>query len=198
MIRRPPRSPLFPYTTLFRSLFRPWRWPLTPAMAPPVDTCAAYRSEEHTSELQSPMYLVCRLLLEKKINTHRQRGSAQTGHSALRRCVQDCGECPLRPGALCPVRGSLVGIFITYDGRFFFNDPATPEIYPLSLRDALPISCLAGAGLEGDPVVEQDDLVKRGPDDVCRDRALWKRGHEDGLFRQLHRFVRCPGIPVAP
>src|SRR5437764_11499933 len=74
MIRRPPRSTLFPYTTLFRSLvdLRP---------APDVDAPAglveqqycrvlmqqpADRSEEHTSELQSPMYLVCRLLLEKK------------------------------------------------------------------------------------------------------------------------------------
>src|SRR5947208_6208444 len=76
MIRRPPRSPLFPYTTLFRSAVRP------------VDTFAeriaheardldrgarlslalfdGLRSEEHTSELQSPDHLVCRLLLEKK------------------------------------------------------------------------------------------------------------------------------------
>src|SRR5574340_1386225 len=64
MIRRPPRSTLFPYTTLFRS----WavklygmpvrRWITKPA--------SAGRSEEHTSELQSPKELVCRLLLEKK------------------------------------------------------------------------------------------------------------------------------------
>src|SRR6266487_5701570 len=62
MIRRPPRSTLFPYTTLFRSPPRACfpgpgsriqRWP---------------RSEEHTSELQSPVHLVCRLLLEKKKN----------------------------------------------------------------------------------------------------------------------------------
>src|SRR5256885_12967375 len=77
MIRRPPRSTLFPYTTLFRSrtssarqdTFR-WR------TAPPPDSCSAacralrrrprWRSEEHTSELQSPCNLVCRLLLEKK------------------------------------------------------------------------------------------------------------------------------------
>src|SRR5437762_13163940 len=69
MIRRPPRSTLFPYTTLFRS-----------ASARVLRRCGARqciglslgdrlsgsRSEEHTSELQSPMYLVCRLLLEKK------------------------------------------------------------------------------------------------------------------------------------
>src|SRR3712207_7598968 len=88
MIRRPPRSTLFPYTTLFRSLLLPgvlqgdreppfagrlllrlraarglaalWRIAARPALRPRV------RSEEHTSELQSRQYLVCRLLLEKK------------------------------------------------------------------------------------------------------------------------------------
>src|SRR5436189_3952066 len=75
MLRRPPRSTLFPYTTLFRS--RPCVTALAPPPPQPVayhahDTPAAsrrsaiVRSEEHTSELQSPMYLVCRLLLEKK------------------------------------------------------------------------------------------------------------------------------------
>src|SRR5256885_8623152 len=75
MIRRPPRSTLFPYTTLFRSL------PRTPEFRPsaagtrerktfpsgPEDPLL--RSEEHTSELQSPCNLVCRLLLEKKKST---------------------------------------------------------------------------------------------------------------------------------
>src|SRR5260370_10082672 len=66
MIRRPPRSTLFPYTTLFRShwcVFRPWTADcnhLCPARSSPD------RSEEHTSELQSHLNLVCRLLLEKK------------------------------------------------------------------------------------------------------------------------------------
>src|SRR3712207_6968412 len=95
MIRRPPRSTLFPYTTLFRSngtgfeppppsgraSFHPWHWPRRiqsgvsqieggtaggsrfSAHSPP-------RSEEHTSELQSRQYLVCRLLLEKKKKIH--------------------------------------------------------------------------------------------------------------------------------
>src|ERR1017187_2145603 len=64
MIRRPPRSTLFPYTTLFRSVLC--------AVGATADECCRqfipdrHRSEEHTSELQSPMYLVCRLLLEKK------------------------------------------------------------------------------------------------------------------------------------
>src|SRR5256885_8490462 len=72
MIRRPPRSTLFPYTTLFRSFGPPGGIP-NPAGLP----CAVFvgfpdptRSEEHTSELQSPCNLVCRLLLEKKKNKY--------------------------------------------------------------------------------------------------------------------------------
>src|SRR5574341_1715608 len=65
MIRRPPRSTLFPYTTLFRSgTARPRHVPI--GARPRVTTHRAVRSEEHTSELQSPTKLVCRLLLEKK------------------------------------------------------------------------------------------------------------------------------------
>src|SRR2546426_6009480 len=80
MIRRPPRSTLFPYTTLFRSpstrrsttcrgstsscAGRPTR--RLPSSAPCEPSCRRSRSEEHTSELQSPCNLVCRLLLEKK------------------------------------------------------------------------------------------------------------------------------------
>src|SRR5476651_2535677 len=63
MIRRPPRSTLFPYTTLFRSYL------LTNIKQKPMMHLPAFislRSEEHTSELQSRQYLVCRLLLEKK------------------------------------------------------------------------------------------------------------------------------------
>src|SRR5215210_8616813 len=72
MIRRPPRSTLFPYTTLFRSDVADARAPLADvevehlARLRAVGARADARSEEHTSELQSPMYLVCRLLLEKK------------------------------------------------------------------------------------------------------------------------------------
>src|ERR1017187_4155175 len=64
MIRRPPRSTLFPYTTLFRS---PIETPVMPRVARVLSARYFFsiRSEEHTSELQSPMYLVCRLLLEK-------------------------------------------------------------------------------------------------------------------------------------
>src|SRR2546426_9360639 len=75
MIRRPPRSTLFPYTTLFRSLAAAlalaggeYRLSGAPRMheRPIGDLVDALRSEEHTSELQSPCNLVCRLLLEKK------------------------------------------------------------------------------------------------------------------------------------
>src|SRR5437764_7380154 len=67
MIRRPPRSTLFPYTTLFRSLVHPPPHVLRRPRERDREVLALVeRSEEHTSELQSPMYLVCRLLLEKK------------------------------------------------------------------------------------------------------------------------------------
>src|SRR6266545_6481814 len=77
MIRRPPRSTLFPYTTLFRSLFI--------LLPPPGDGPEPQvgerhdeqRSEEHTSELQSLAYLVCRLLLEKKNINMTERRAAE-------------------------------------------------------------------------------------------------------------------------
>src|SRR5256885_12096482 len=74
MIRRPPRSTLFPYTTLFRSspqLIRhscDGRPPAFPRVLQQLADRCPLRSEEHTSELQSPCNLVCRLLLEKKKN----------------------------------------------------------------------------------------------------------------------------------
>src|SRR5258706_5702911 len=89
MIRRPPRSTLFPYTTLFRSwaeLPRPVMQALKMAGIPPSSVGA--RSEEHTSELQSLTNLVCRLLLEKKKRTtprtraggrRREAATGQTG-----------------------------------------------------------------------------------------------------------------------
>src|SRR2546429_3609729 len=78
MIRRPPRSTLFPYTTLFRSLFSASSTPsqnasictaklkFTPIFMTSACPFSPTRSEEHTSELQSRLHLVCRLLLEKK------------------------------------------------------------------------------------------------------------------------------------
>src|SRR5258708_30993832 len=73
MIRRPPRSTLFPYTTLFRASREARKTPGKPAAVLPdrrhfrePEEHVLQRSEEHTSELQSPDHLVCRLLLEKK------------------------------------------------------------------------------------------------------------------------------------
>src|ERR1044072_7803425 len=107
MIRRPPRSTLFPYTTLFRSMMTIGRSPAT--ISSPVSlttkrmrSSSCKRSEEHTSELQSQRY-------------------------------------------------------ISY-AVFFFNDPATTEIYPLSLHDALPI-------YDDDRSLARDDLIARLVDD---------------------------------
>src|SRR5258708_16461560 len=69
MIRLPPRSTLFPYTTLFRSQHLPMQWAHLSALAVlprNIMGQSEVRSEEHTSELQSPDHIVCRLLLEKK------------------------------------------------------------------------------------------------------------------------------------
>src|SRR6267143_4602652 len=68
MIRRPPRSTLFPYTTLFRSGFHLGR--VQKGQERRLSRFAVSRSEEHTSELQSQFHLVCRLLLEKKKNNY--------------------------------------------------------------------------------------------------------------------------------
>src|SRR5258708_13044436 len=72
MIRRPPRSTLFPYTTLFRSLRQHLIARFLCKLALKDRIRMLLRSEEHTSELQSPDHLVCRLLLEKKNTTARQ------------------------------------------------------------------------------------------------------------------------------
>src|SRR5947208_8618493 len=82
MIRRPPRSTLFPHTTLFRSArarssLCGVRWPVTQihrgCLLCHLKFHTSARSEEHTSELQSPDHLVCRLLLEKKKNNPTER-----------------------------------------------------------------------------------------------------------------------------
>src|SRR5258708_22445093 len=97
MIRRPPRSTLFPYTTLFRSQFlldlpalvTRMRWMADeierifgkrPVVTDTTEMCMSVttRSEEHTSELQSPDHLVCRLLLEKKKNKELKEQSQLT------------------------------------------------------------------------------------------------------------------------
>src|SRR5256885_7015980 len=100
MIRRPPRSTLFPYTTLFRSR-DPGRspirsTPLADSTGPPSagSRSAGSRSEEHTSELQSPCNLVCRLLLEKKKNInhllHNLNPRYSLNHMTIHIQSQDC------------------------------------------------------------------------------------------------------------
>src|SRR5256885_11934717 len=82
MIRRPPRSTLFPYTTLFRSPphSRSVTWESRPADYWRYRQ-ASHRSEEHTSELQSPCNLVCRLLLEKKKTSKPSPAVLQNHHT---------------------------------------------------------------------------------------------------------------------
>src|SRR6266487_950394 len=137
MIRRPPRSTLFPYTTLFRS----------PACKDSPNQCGvgpldreleAWRSEEHTSELQSPVHLVCRLLLEKKKAGVRPNEPAPRLGARESR-IEPAQQRGRSAGPADPASGA-VRIEQCGCGRFFFfNDTATPEIYTLSLHDALPI-----------------------------------------------------------
>src|SRR6266496_2719769 len=105
MIRRPPRSTLFPYTTLFRSRRRPSG--AAPGSGSRRRSPARPRSEEHTSELQSRRDLVCRLLLEKK-NRHDRRSAsdaclsrrgARKGEEAARR-LHPAGAGPDRAASL--------------------------------------------------------------------------------------------------
>src|SRR6266404_3493555 len=137
MIRRPPRSTLFPYTTLFRSRPRCCGWSRT--------RCGRRRrpwsrSEEHTSELQSLAYLVCRLLLEKKKKEHR-RLEPRLSNGLAGEFIDDL------------MQYELLEVFDherAYEYElpaffFFFNDTATTEIYTLSLHDALPISSTAAS-----------------------------------------------------
>src|SRR5258708_15862417 len=96
MIRRPPRSTLFPYTTLFRSVIQARRgalraglfigvWLFSSSHRKP-SAAFIFRSEEHTSELQSPDHLVCRLLLEKK-KKNRQTNGLITDSTCHTRCI---------------------------------------------------------------------------------------------------------------
>src|ERR1039457_6166501 len=98
------------------------------------------RSEEHTSELQSPCNLVCRLLLEKKKNTNikpakEMQTEAKSEWTWMLSCVRGTIMSPRTACSSCSPSSLLFFFFF-----FFFNDTATTEIYTLSLHDALPIS----------------------------------------------------------
>src|SRR6266478_4881134 len=116
MIRRPPRSTLFPYTTLFRSLLYRSNRPHTFGFASMGLPARQQRSEEHTSELQSQSNLVCSLLLEKKTSSifFWCRNSSSFAKSS-----RNANRSPPR--------------------RFVLNETAATFFSTLSLHDALPI-----------------------------------------------------------
>src|SRR3954465_5565259 len=138
MIRRPPRSTLFPYTTLFRSNLTAYARDAY-SRASAREAIGEPRSEEHTSELQSHDNLVCRLLLEKKkkqeadlqtLSVHTKLfPAARAGRRAARRRATVKEP---RSGLARAWSGSLLN-------SFFLNEPATPEISPLPLPAPLPI-----------------------------------------------------------
>src|SRR6202163_2634140 len=136
MIRRPPRSTLFPYTTLFRSSVGSRRigkiWATGGLFE---DIRRAPRSEEHTSELQSPGDLVCRLLLEK-----RDLKSASWRPILKNLTLLDVAQFRQQSDEVNLIGVTdIKGILAAVRDCFFFNDTATPEISTLSLHDALPI-----------------------------------------------------------
>src|SRR3954449_5868340 len=108
-------------------------------MSSPRPVAARTRSEEHTSELQSHSHLVCRLLLEKKKNRN-NRTTSQRHHYhrlSITTHVLCLSISLLLVGSYSMLR--LLVLFFFSFFFFFFNDTATPEIYTLSLHDALPI-----------------------------------------------------------
>src|ERR1043166_4881267 len=127
MIRRPPRSALFPYTTLFRSIAgascNDRALTSTFANAALADVLVKARSEEHTSELQSRLGISYAVFCLKKKRTRSRPRRIDAASTRSRNCATASWE-------------------ISYWRRsmnFFFNDTATTEIYTLSLHDALPI-----------------------------------------------------------
>src|ERR1039457_1168637 len=124
MIRRPPRSTLFPYTTLFRSNENGQAGHLPPnGHADAMNTFP--RSEEHTSELQSPCNLVCRLLLEKKIRL-----------PEVLRCVWYGARSPLQV-SLSPQRSAKARVFRLWQSLIFFCNRADRTFHPLPQRALL-------------------------------------------------------------
>src|ERR1035441_7278301 len=130
MRRRPPRSTLFPYTTLFRSR-NDW-CPLC-AVARSGGTylhAGRSRSEEHTSELQSLRHLVCRLLLEKKGKEGSKRSSRRSSELASAVSAISSSFSSLTISMEISTRSRIID-------SFFFNNSATTEIYALSPHSAL-------------------------------------------------------------
>src|SRR5215468_7762213 len=175
MIRRPPRSTLFPYTTLFRSRrpARPDRHP--PSAIPTAAHARSTRSEEHTSELQSHHDLVCRLLLEKKKNSPaaapRAVPQASSGGAAV---ASHRADDDARRGRHCQHARWL----------FCFNDTATTEIYTLSLHDALPI-------WPHDPAYTQQHGFMHAGIPACAVQRRRERSEEHTSELQSHHDLVC-------
>src|ERR1044071_6563548 len=161
MIRRPPRSTLFPYTTLFRSWATNHELPPTRADA---RAPGSRRSEEHTSELQSRVDISYAVFCLKKkkisnssIRSHR-RALREHGRLLLAR---DAAMPPQTAAKTGPQDKNRARISI---GLFFFHDTATTEIYTLSLHDALPIYwCLGMLSLSKggqSPPLDNDNIPK--------------------------------------
>src|SRR5216684_3662354 len=133
MIRRPPRSTLFPYTTLFRAgADRTTEASTCRACVCGGERSCQPRSEEHTSELQSRLHLVCRLLLEKK------KKNIFPFFLLKNKKKKNISYLFLSFVKFMPYFYLFYASFFF----FFFNDTATTEIYTLSLHDALPTSFL--------------------------------------------------------
>src|SRR6202167_2958763 len=127
MIRRPPRSTLFPYTTLFRSPGATSPLASNPSRDSSTRGPAAKRSEEHTSELQSPWHLVCRLLLEKK---NRENGPDGPLDCTLRVKIFAVHHfhAANSPPARRPRFPAAAGLPLS--SYFFLNSGGPPEIRP--------------------------------------------------------------------
>src|SRR6202522_382553 len=139
MIRRPPRSTLFPYTTLFRSdgiVTSPF--PSADILPnTPTHRKSAHRSEEHTSELQSPQNLVCRLLLEKN-----NRAGPSLCRRRRRRHLSPAGQRPWLTGEHAaqqpPSRQHRSSAWLDVDRFLFFKCGAAPKFFPLPPPGPLP------------------------------------------------------------
>src|ERR1035438_1027609 len=138
MIRRPPRSTLFPYTTLFRSKLPPQVELMRPGRRKQLSLPSSRRSEEHTSELQSLRHLVCRLLLQKKMFALLTTAFSLVviTNFILTSTLREAKPEQKRKATAAAIIGSLPFHLVSV---FFFNDTASTEIYTLSLHDALPI-----------------------------------------------------------
>src|ERR1035438_1802065 len=137
MIRRPPRSTLFPYTMLFRSVRTLIRCPILSAAVSMSEVFGSLRSEEHTSELQSLRHLVCRLLLEKTNQRFMNRGDGLVNSApvcfALGFARTPCPDAAAQPGQRHAVTGQA-----REHGFFFFKGRGYPGVPPPSPPGASP------------------------------------------------------------